>query len=88
MSRAFLKDDAVQDAVLIPPRAPLAPGAVNYVTARGLGLLRAELESLDLAERTGDYLRLTPAGVERSDAIGPALYSTDVRTLMGEYEWH
>ncbi len=50
--------------------------------------LLAELESLDLAERTGDYLRLTPAGVERSDAIGPALYSTDVRTLMGEYEWH
>ena len=59
MSRAFLKDDAVQDAVLIPPRAPLAPGAVNYVTARGLGLLRAELELLE-AERSRLLARTGP----------------------------
>lgn len=59
MSRAFLKDDAVQDAVLIPPRAPLAPGVVNYVTARGLGLLRAELESLE-AERSRLMARTGP----------------------------
>ncbi len=47
MSRAFLKDDAVEDPVMVPARAPLPPGAINYVTPRGLRLLheeRAELE--------------------------------------------
>jgi oxygen-independent coproporphyrinogen-3 oxidase len=48
----------------------------------------AELESLGLAERAGGRLRLTPAGLERSDAIGPWLYSPAVRARMGEYEWH
>ena len=44
MSRAFTKEDAPSGPVLIPPRAPLPPGATNYVTPRGLSLLRAELE--------------------------------------------
>ena len=48
--------------------------------------LLAELESLELAERRGGYLQLTPAGIERSDVIGPALDSPAVRVLMEEYE--
>ncbi len=48
MSKAFTKDDEQTDAPLVlPRRAPLPEGAPNYVTARGLALLQAEL----LAER-------------------------------------
>lgn len=50
MSRAFVKNDAEDDRILIPPRPPLPPGTVNYVTPRGIGLLRDELAGLE-AER-------------------------------------
>lgn len=50
MSRAFLKDDAVEDPVLVAPRAPLPPGQANYVTPRGLRLLHDERAALH-AER-------------------------------------
>jgi transcription elongation factor GreB len=44
MSKAFTKDDDAADAPLVlPRRAPLPPGTPNYVTARGLALLQAEL---------------------------------------------
>jgi len=46
-----------------------------------------ELHELGFAE-PGDCWRLTPAGLERSDAVGPWLYSARVRRLMEEYEWH
>jgi oxygen-independent coproporphyrinogen-3 oxidase len=48
----------------------------------------AELEPRGLARATEDRLALTDAGLERSDAIGPWLYSSVVRTLMEAYEWH
>lgn len=48
MSRAFVKDDA-ETPPLHRPRAPLPDGVRNYVTRRGLALLRTELEEL-LAE--------------------------------------
>jgi oxygen-independent coproporphyrinogen-3 oxidase len=44
-----------------------------------------ELEALcaaGLAVRQDEWLRLTPAGLERSDAIGPWLYSTAMRARM------
>ena len=51
MSRAFVKEDAAGDEpLLIPPRAPLPAGATNYVTPRGMDLLRAEVKELE-AER-------------------------------------
>lgn len=50
MSRAFVKNDASDDRILIPPRAPLPPGTTNYVTPRGIALLRDELSGLE-AER-------------------------------------
>ena len=46
-----------------------------------------ELEPLGLARRDPDRLTLTPAGVERSDLLGPWLYSEAVRNLMGDYAW-
>jgi transcription elongation factor GreB len=44
MSKAFTKDDDAGDAPLfVGRRAPLPNGSPNYVTERGLALLRAEL---------------------------------------------
>ena len=51
MSKAFTKEDAVDTAVVVPGRAPLPAGASNYVTPRGLELLRAESREL-ARERT------------------------------------
>lgn len=46
-----------------------------------------ELEVHGLARRDETALRLTAAGVERSDLIGPWLHSTGVRELSQEYAW-
>lgn len=52
MSRAFVSDDALENSVaVVPARAPLPDGVANYVTPRGLGLLRDEQAALD-AERS------------------------------------
>jgi oxygen-independent coproporphyrinogen-3 oxidase len=45
----------------------------------------AELEQHGLATRTPDHLRLTAAGIERSDTIGPWLASARVQALIEEY---
>ena len=50
MSSAFLKNETADAPVVIPARAPLPAGATNYVTPRGLSLLRRELADLE-AER-------------------------------------
>jgi transcription elongation factor GreB len=50
MSKAFTKDDAWEEP-LVPPRPPLPAGVPNYVTPRGLGLLRAELAELEAERR-------------------------------------
>ncbi len=50
MSKAFMRDDASETPLVVPPRAPLPPGTPNYVTARGLEQLRDELGTLE-AER-------------------------------------
>jgi transcription elongation factor GreB len=46
VSKAFTKDDDQGPPPVVPRRAPLPPGQVNYVTARGLALLRDELARL------------------------------------------
>jgi transcription elongation factor GreB len=54
MSRAFVKEDERDAEAIAPARAPLPEGAVNYVTPRGLTLLReekAEIESLIESEQ-------------------------------------
>lgn len=47
MSKAFTKDDGPDAAPVPRRRAPLPAGVPNYVTRRGLALLRAELAALD-----------------------------------------
>jgi transcription elongation factor GreB len=48
MSRAFVKEDNAGEPPIIPPRAALPPGSPNYVTPRGLALLREELAALEV----------------------------------------
>jgi transcription elongation factor GreB len=61
VSRAFVKED-VEAAPLVPRRAPLPEGVRNYVTPRGLALLREELA----------HLASALSAEERSGAGGPA----------------
>lgn len=45
-----------------------------------------ELERSELATFSTDRIRLNEAGIERSDTIGPWLYSAKVRRLMESYQ--
>jgi transcription elongation factor GreB len=49
MSKAFTSEETADDPLVVAPRPPLPAGVPNYVTARGLALLRAELEALERA---------------------------------------
>jgi transcription elongation factor GreB len=51
VSKAFTKDDDETGATVVPARAPLPAGATNYVTPRGMELLRSEMAALE-QERT------------------------------------
>jgi transcription elongation factor GreB len=46
VSKAFTDEEAAEPARVVPARPPLPLGVPNYVTARGLRLLRAELDAL------------------------------------------
>ena len=46
MSKAFTSEEATLE-VVVPPRAPLPAGVPNYVTPRGLVLLRDERRALE-----------------------------------------
>src|SRR4051794_15412905 len=46
----------------------------------------AQLEPSGMAARAGERLRLTEAGLEQSDVIGPWLYSRNVQELSEAYE--
>jgi len=47
VSKAFTKDDDTGAELLVVPRAPLAEGLPNYVTARGLRLMHEEQARLE-----------------------------------------
>ncbi len=56
MSKAFTDEEAGEDAPLVPARAPLPPGVPNYVTTRGLALLREEVAALHAERARADSL--------------------------------
>lgn len=83
MSKAFLKDDAQDEQIIVAARPPLPPGIPNYVTPGGLKLLKDELAEL-MATRTrlqsgeGDEperVRRLAALNERADELGERLAS-------------
>ncbi len=49
--------------------------------------LLTDLETHGLLVIDSESLRLSESGLERSDAIGPALYSAAVNALSEEYQW-
>ncbi len=81
MSRAFVKDDADDDPVVVPARAPLPDGVPNRVTPDGLAALedeRAALEvDLERARREADP-RAEAAAAGRLDAVRARLASARV----------
>lgn len=55
MSRGFVKESDQEELPFIPPRAPLPPGAVNYVTPAGLKALEDEAASLEAEKDNHAY---------------------------------
>jgi transcription elongation factor GreB len=70
VSKAFTKDDAPDEPLVVPSRPPLPAGVPNYATARGLASLRAELARLH-EERVA------------LDVASPALDRAQTRVALG-----
>jgi transcription elongation factor GreB len=66
VSKAFTDEEAAAPAPVVAPRAPLPDGVPNYVTARGLALLREE--QAQLQARRADAER-QPEGAARAQAL-------------------
>jgi transcription elongation factor GreB len=92
VSRAFVKEDTESEP-LVRQRAPLPEGTRNYVTPRGLRLLRAELAALEAELSARDAAGATSPGelmslrarlgeletrVASAEPVDPALGSHDV----------
>ncbi len=85
MSKAFTSEEAPDDPIVVPPRAPLPAGVPNYVTARGLELLRTELAGLDRERRAltaaaedGDRARKLARNAARAAALGERIASAQL----------
>jgi transcription elongation factor GreB len=82
MSRAFTKEDGAEPPPFVAPRAPLPAGVPNYVTPRGLALLRSELVSLEASrssiplEASADAAPLRAALQTRIQELKARLAST------------
>jgi len=67
MSKAFTSEETPDAGVVVPARAPLPSGTPNYVTPRGLSMLRTELQHL---EKERARLDAGPAGeAERAERM-------------------
>lgn len=78
-----MKNDTGTDQIVIPARPPLPPGATNYVTPRGMSMLREELAGME-AERA----RLMNSGGD-DDAdrnLQVASLAQRIREIIGRIE--
>jgi transcription elongation factor GreB len=66
MSKAFTSEETPDDPIVVPPRAPLPSDVPNYVTARGLALLRDEHATL---ERERNALMAKPESADRTRGL-------------------
>jgi transcription elongation factor GreB len=82
MSKAFTKDDAWEEPV-IPARAPLPAGVPNYLTARGLRLLREELAELEDERRAVDDESIEEGERRRRRAIVSGRLGELVQRIAG-----
>lgn len=65
MSRGFVKEGDQEETPMVPPRAFLPPGVVNYVTPTGMELLMQERQSI----------------LDERDAIDTGGQETDARVM-------
>jgi transcription elongation factor GreB len=84
VSKAFTKEDDAEQPVVIRHRPPLPEGAPNYVTARGLQLLRAELATaepgarrLELEQRIGSAVIAAPPADRSEVRFGAQVTTRD-----------
>lgn len=82
MSKAFTKDDADTE-LLVVPRAPLPDGTPNYVTPRGLRLLRAEQAGLE-RERAALHASNPSDAAARLNALGQRAAELQARLSSAE----
>jgi transcription elongation factor GreB len=82
VSKAFTSEETPDDPIVVPPRAPLPAGVPNYVTARGLELLRTELATLEheravltAATEDTDRSRKLALNAARAAALGERIAS-------------
>jgi transcription elongation factor GreB len=85
MSRAFVKDDADRESVVVTHRAPLPEGLPNLVTPAGMAALRREHEELRAERRAllgngeaQDAVRRLAALADEIDALEARLASAQV----------
>lgn len=81
MSRAFVKDDADADPVVVPARAPLPEGVPNLVTPAGLSALERERTALEAALERARHdadPRAEAAAAGQLDAVRTRLASASV----------
>jgi transcription elongation factor GreB len=93
MSRAFLKESTLEEEGVIPRPVPLLPsGARNYVTARGINSLRAELTRLverdvpslaTLSQEDPDTKRLRQILGQRVDYLRESLRTAETPVRQG-----
>lgn len=81
MSKAFTNEDSATSAPLVAPRAPLPDGVPNYVTPRGLDLLRQEKRALEVARAA---LREEPAASARLASLSARLVELEQRLASAE----
>jgi transcription elongation factor GreB len=89
MSRAFIKEDASNEQIIVPARATLPPGTPNLVTPRGMALLQAELVMLETEHEelqaatlaAADRARELAVNEERLAALVDRMASAEVTAL-------
>jgi transcription elongation factor GreB len=81
VSKAFTKEDSAPDELVVAPRPPLPPGVPNYVTPRGLELLRAERRALEAARAA---LRAAPESVAKLGALSARLAELEQRLVSAQ----
>lgn len=80
MSKAFTKEDGIDEPDLVPARAPLPVGVINYVTQRGLALLTAEQQQLQTELYVLSRLNLSAADKRlKQTSLQTQLYDLDQR---------
>jgi transcription elongation factor GreB len=81
MSKAFTKEDSALDELVVAPRPPLPAGVPNYVTPRGLELLRAERHALETARAA---LRALPDAAARLAALAARFAELEQRIASAQ----